>query len=436
MLVSERPVVALSSAKNSGKAVFWLVVVLLLAVAGWWGWQHFFGDKEEQAAQPSAGRMGMRGGFMMEAVPVSVHQLQPGRFVEQIKALGTVEAWSTAQVTSQVSGILQKLHFEEGQPVKEGALLAELDGRTYQAALLQAEGSLQETAAQLTQAEQDLRRYQGLIKDESIAKQTLEQQQAQVNQLRGSLKVRQAQRDAAQLNVDYSRITAPISGRMGLRAVDVGNHIAAGSTVLVTITQQQPIAVSFTVPEQEVQSLMQAANGSQPLVVEAWSRDDRQLLATGVLDSMDNQVDTNTGTLRLKGRFSNEDNRLFPKQFVNVRLQLAVHEDVLKVPNDALQFGSQGRFVWLIDEEDKAQMQVVQPGQGDAEFTLVAEGLQAGQRVVVEGVDRLKNGSKVEVITLDGQPLPVVTGKPEDAAERPATTDQAPPGGQRRSGGQ
>lgn len=407
--------------------MIWLVVVLIVLAAGWWGWQHFTAGKEGAAGQQAPGaRPGMmRGGFSMEAVPVSAHSLQPGLFVEQIKALGTVEAWSTAQVTSQVSGILQRLHFEEGQPVQEGALLAELDGRSYQAALLQAEGSLQETRAQLAQAELDLRRYQALIEDESIARQTLEQQQAQVNQLRGNLKVKQAQRDAAQLNVEYSRITAPISGRMGLRAVDVGNHIAAGSTVLVTITRQQPIAVTFTVPEQQVPSLLQVAHGSQPLVVEAWSRDDRQLLASGVLDSMDNQVDTNTGTLRLKARFANEDNSLFPKQFVNVRLQLAVHEGVLKVPNDAIQFGNQGRFVWVIDAENKVQQQLVQPGQGDAEFTLVDEGLQAGQRVVVEGVDRLKNGGKVEIITLDGQLV--------QPADQPAAGPSAP---QRRPDGQ
>lgn len=431
--MSGRPLVASNIAKHSGKAVIWLVLLLIVLAAGWWGWQQFSGSKGNNGGQSApAGRMGMmRGGFMMEAIPVSVHTLQPGRFVEQVKALGTVEAWSTAQVTSQVSGILQKLHFEEGQPVQEGALLAELDGRSYQAALLQAEGSLQETRAQLTQAEQDLRRYQELLKEKSIAQQTLEQQQSQVNQLRGSLKVKQAQRDAAQLNVDYSRITAPISGRMGLRAVDVGNHIGAGSTVLVTITRQQPIAVTFTVPEQQLQPLLRAVNGAQPLVVEAWSRDDRQLLASGVLDSMDNQVDTATGTLRLKARFTNEDNQLFPKQFVNVRLQLAAHEGVLKVPNDALQFGSQGRFVWVIDAEDKAQMQVVQPGQGDAEFTLVGDGLQAGQRVVVEGVDRLKNGSKVEVISADGQPVQ------SPASRQPAgKPDAGQPSQQRRPDGQ
>lgn len=426
--MSERPVAVSNNVK---KPLIWLIVALLLAACGWWSWQQFFAGGQEQGA-PAAGRMGMRGGFMLEAVPVSVHSLQPGRFVEQVKALGTVVAWNTAQVTAQVGGTLQTLHFAEGQPVEAGQLLAELDGRSYQAALLQAEGSLQETRAQLAQAEQDLKRYQNLLKDESIAQQTLEQQQAQVNQLRGSLKVKQAQRDAAQLNVDYSRITAPISGRMGLRAVDVGNHLAAGSTVLVTITQQQPIAVTFTLAEQQVPALLDAQNGRAPLVVEAWSRDDRTLLASGVLDSTDNQVDAATGTLRLKARFTNDDNRLFPGQFVNVRLQLAVHEQVLKVPNDALQFGNQGRFVWVLDAEGKAQMQPIEPGVGDAEFTLVDTGLEAGQQVVVEGVDRLKNGSKVEVITLDGQPVaPAAStapaqGRPDRAQSQPAQGEPRP----------
>lgn len=382
---------------------FWLLLAALVA-GGFWGWQQYGASQGKQPAAKPA--MGMRGGFMMEAVPVSVHRLELGSFSHALKALGTVTAWNSTEVTSQVGGILREVMFDEGQQVKQGDVLAQLDDRTYQAALLQAEGALLETRAQLQQAEQDLRRYQDLIKDESIAKQTLEQQQAQVSQLRGTLKVREAQRDAAKLNVEYSRITAPISGRIGLRAVDVGNNVSAGSTVLATITQQQPIAVSFTLAEQHLPELLQAMAAGEPLRVEVWSRDERQQLAQGVLDSMDNQVDVNTGTVRLKARFDNADKRLFPQQFVNVRLQLALYEDVLKVPNDALQFGNQGRFVWLVDDEDKAQMQLVQPGQGDAEFTLVAEGLQAGQRVVVEGVDRLKADVKVEVITENGQPVP------------------------------
>lgn len=375
--------------------------------------------------------MGMRGGFMMEAVPVSVHQLEQGEFARTIKALGTVTAWNSTELTSQVSGILREVLFAEGQQVQQGDVLARLDDRSYQAALLQAEGALQETAAQLQQAEQDLRRYQNLIRDESIAKQTLEQQQAQVSQLRGTLKVREAQRDAARLDVEYSRITAPIAGRLGLRAVDVGNNVAAGSTVLATITQQQPIAVSFTLAEQYLPELLQALDSSEePLPVEAWSRDEQRLLAAGVFDSMDNQVDANTGTVRLKARFTNEDNSLFPQQFVNVRLQLAVHDNVLKVPNDALQFGNQGRFVWVVDEELKARMRPVQTGLGDAEFTLVTSGLQAGERVVLEGVDRLKDGGKVEVIRADGSSEPVaqvpVAENPDGAARRDNPAGRSP----------
>ena len=409
-----------TSASSSVFRTFWFWLLLAALVAGgYWGWQQF--GKDKPAAGPA---MSMRGGFMMEAVPVSVHRLELGSFSHTLKALGTVTAWNSTEVTSQVGGILREVMFEEGQQVKQGAVLAQLDDRTYQAALLQAEGALLETRAQLQQAEQDLRRYQGLIKDESIAKQTLEQQQAQVSQLRGTLKVREAQRDAAKLNVEYSRITAPISGRIGLRAVDVGNNVSAGSTVLATITQQQPIAVSFTLAEQHLPELLQAMAGGEPLKVEVWNRDERQQLALGVLDSMDNQVDVSTGTVRLKARFDNADKRLFPQQFVNVRLQLALYENVLKVPNDALQFGNQGRFVWLVDDEDKAQMQLVQPGQGDAEFTLVAEGLQAGQRVVVEGVDRLKTDGKVEVITENDQPVPADEkakrpGGPSSAGQRP-----------------
>ncbi len=415
-----------SSTSVFRKLWFW-VLLIALAAGGFWGWQQFAGGGKKDAQPAGRPAMGMRGGFMLEAVPVSVHRLERGEFVRSLKALGTVTAWNSAEVTSQVGGILREVLFAEGRQVKQGDVLAQLDDRSYQAALLQAEGALQETRAQLQQAEQDLRRYQNLIKDESIAKQTLEQQQAQVTQLRGTLKVREAQRDAAKLNVEYSRITAPIDGRLGLRAVDVGNNVAAGNTVLATITQQQPIAVSFTLAEQYVPELLQALAAGTALKVQAWSRGGQQLLAEGVLDSMDNQVDVNTGTVRLKARFTNQDNNLFPQQFVNVDLQLAVYQDVLKVPNDALQFGNQGRFVWVIDDELKAQMRSVQLGQGDADYTLVTEGLQSGERVVIEGVDRLKDGSKVEVIRADGSSEPAAQSGA--AAGKPAEGRQGNPSG-------
>lgn len=399
----------ISERGNSGsrkKIVLAALSVLILAAA-YWGWQQF--GQQQQPGPASRTGMGMRGGFMLDAVPVSVHRLEQGRFVRSIRALGTVTAWNSAELTGQVGGILREVMFEEGQEVHKGQVLARIDDRSYQAALLQAEGALHETRALLQQAEQDLKRYQELFNDESIARQTLEQQQAQVAQLRGTLKVREAQRDLARLDLEYSRITSPIDGRLGLRAVDVGNNVVAGSTVLATITQQQPIAVTFTLSEQYLPELLQAQGAGHRLVVEVFDRNDTQLLAAGVLDSMDNQVDPATGTVRLKARFTNEDNSLFPQQFVNVQLHLAVYEDVLKVPNDALQFGSRGRFVWIVDDESKVWMRPVTLGVSDAEFTLVRAGLAAGEQVVLEGVDRLREGGKVEVISAQEETAAPVT---------------------------
>lgn len=360
-----------------------------------------------------------RGGFMGEAVPVSILTVERGTFVEQIKALGTVTAWHTAEVTSQVSGIMEKIHFSEGQWVEQGTLLAELDARTYQAALSQAEGAVQETRAQLTSAELDLKRYRELRADDSIAQQTLEHQQASVNQLKGTLKVREAQRDAARLDLEYSRITAPISGRLGLRALDVGNHVSAGSTVLVSITQQQPIAVQFTVPEQVIYPLMQALSAGRALEVQAWSRDEQTLLAQGVLESVDNQVDVATGTLRLKARFTNEDMRLFPQQFVNVSLKVNESKDVLLISNDTLQYSSRGSYVWRVRDDSKVEMVPVRVLRSDARQTVVEGELEAGDRIVFEGVDRLRDGNRVEVIGETGP----VSAIAEDSAEnspRPA----------------
>jgi len=406
------------SSVTKKKKIVWSVLILVALALAYWAWQ----SSQVPADKASGPRMGR--GFMLEAVPVSVGVVRQGVFVEQIKALGTVTPWRKAEVTSQVSGILEQIHFAEGQLVEQGDLLAQIDARSYKAALLQAEGSLQETRAQLVSAQLDLKRYQALRADDSIAQQTFEHQQATVNQLQGALKVREAQRDAAKLNLDYSGITAPISGRLGLRALDVGNHVAAGSTVLVTLTQQQPIGIEFTITEQSIQAVQQAVNQGQPLKVQTWNRDETELLAEGVLDSLDNQVDAATGTLRLKARLANDDNLLFPQQFVNVTLQVAEHTQALMVPNDALQFGSQGRFVWRVLPDNSVEMVQVTVAKADAQYSVINTGLSAGDRVVVEGVDRLKNGSKVEVIRADGssEPPPVSADTPKqtpDSTRRP-----------------
>lgn len=395
------------------------IVIALLCVAGFAAWWWLQGSAEQEQQGPR------RGGSFMGAVPVNAQQVRVDRFAVQLKALGTVTAWNAVSVTSQVGGELDKVLFTEGQFVEKGTLLAQIDPRNYQAALLQAEGSLQETRAQLASAELDLKRYQGLYKEDSVARQTLEQQQALVAQYQGSLKVRQAQRDAARLDVEHTRIVAPISGRLGLRALDAGNYVSAGSTELVTITQDDPIAVDFTIPEHELQAVLQAYRAEQPLPVHAWNRDETELLAEGVLHSIDNQVDVSTGSVRLKARFENPELVLFPNQFVNVRLQVTVHEQALLLPADAIQFGNDGRFVWQVKDDDTVVIQPIEIITSDGTSSMLRSGLTAGDWVVVEGVDRLRSGSKVErVVPAGTEPAPTET---ETAAEQPrAEADKKP----------
>ena len=302
--------------------------------------------------------------------------------------------------------------------------------RNYQAALLQAEGALQETRAQLASAELDLKRYQGLYKEDSIARQTLEQQHATVAQYKGSLKVREAQRDNARLDVERTRIIAPISGRLGLRAVDAGNYVSAASTELVSITQDNPIAVNFTIPEHELQAVLQAYQLGEPLAVQAWNRDETQLLAEGVLESIDNQVDVSTGSVRLKARFDNPSQALFPNQFVNVRLQVTVHEQALLLPADAIQFGSNGRFVWKIKDDDSVVIQPIEIITSDGTYSMLRSGLAADDWVVVEGVDRLRTGSKVQRVV----PADEESATPAETDAAPTTDAQKPARGEGAAG--
>ena len=416
------PESSVHSSKKSKTTFFLMIALLCIAgFAAWWWLQ----DSTEQDQQSPR-----RGGSFMGAVPVNAQQVRVDRFAVQLKALGTVTPWNAVSVTSQVAGELDKVLFSEGQFVEKGTLLVQIDPRNYQAALLQAEGALQETRAQLASAELDLKRYQGLYKEDSVARQTLEQQQAMVAQYKGSLKVRQAQRDAARLDVEHTRIVAPISGRLGLRALDAGNYVSAGSTELVTITQDDPIAVDFTIPEHELQAVLQAYRQEQPLPVQVWNRDETELLAEGVLHSIDNQVDVSTGSVRLKARFDNPELILFPNQFVNVRLQVTVHEHALLLPADAIQFGSDGRFVWQIKEDDTVVIQPIEIMNSDGTSTMLRSGLAAGDWVVVEGVDRLRSGSKIERVMPAGtEPTPAEIDSAEaaSAAEKPsADTNKKP----------
>lgn len=412
----------------------WLYGVLALLVVGalaaWWQWSALSGlwaPSAPTAAGPRAGGPGMGrpdgpggpGGPFGGPVPVRVGEVRQGDFPVELRALGTVTAYNTVNVRSRVDGELVKVLYREGQQVKAGDLLAVIDPRLYQAALKQAEGTLQQNRAQLRNAEIDLARYKTLYAEDSVAKQTLDTQEALVAQYQGTVRSNQAAVEEARVNLDYTQVRAPIAGRLGLRQVDVGNLVSSGDTTpLVTITQTLPISVSFTLPEGELPQVLEQLHAGQRLSVEAWDRSERNRLALGELESLDNQIDLTTGTVRLKARFENAEQRLFPNQFVNVRLRVTTRQQATLAPAAALQFGSQGTFVYVVGSDGKVQLRYVTAGPGDGTTTLIEQGLSAGERVVLEGTDRLRDGGKVEVIDDKRQangeaPKPAPAGRPQ-----------------------
>lgn len=392
----------------------WLIGLTLLAVLVlllWWFWP------SEPKSQPTGrGRFGDMG-----PTPVRVAEVRQGDFAVELKALGTVTSYNTVNVRSRVDGELVKVLFSEGQQVKAGDLLAVIDPRPYEVALQQAQGALQENQAQLKNAELDLARYEGLYAEDSIARQTLDTQRALVNQYRGSIKSNQADVATARLNLDFTRIRAPISGRLGLRQLDVGNLVSSGDTTpLVVITQADPISVIFTIPEGDLPAVLARVREGATLQVQAWDRGERLKLADGVLESLDNQIDTTTGTVKLKARFENAGQMLFPNQFVNVRLRVETREAATIVPSSSVQFGSRGTFVYVVDGESKIGIRLINIASSNGESTLVEDGVQPGERVVLEGTDRLRDGSEVEVIEAKQAEQPAA-GENAGAQGRPQT---------------
>ncbi len=332
-------------------------------------------------------------------------KVEKGEFEVYNKALGSVVPLNTVNLRSRVGGELVELRFEEGQRVKKGDLLAVIDPRPYKVALQQAEGTLQQNRAQLKNAQVDFERYRGLYADDSIAKQMLDTQEALVSQYQGTLAANQAAVNEARLNLEFTQIRSPIDGRVGLRQLDAGNLVAANDTdPLVVITQTQPMSISFTLPEGELLPVLTRYRQGDKLAVQVWDRGEKVLFGEGVLESIDNQIDATTGTLRLKARFDNEAELLMPNQFVNVRLRVETLPDAVLIPSAALQFGSRGTFAYVVGDDSKVQLRLLKAGPSNGEITVVLEGLQVGERVVMEGTE-------VEVV--DSQRMA------EQAAENP-----------------
>ncbi len=380
-----------------------LVAVVVIAAAGA-AWYHF----SHQEATPSSsatghmqrqaggGRHGMRGGALPPVQAATATRESVPRY---LSGLGTITATNTVTVRSRVSGQLMALHFQEGQQVNAGDLLAEIDPSEFKVALAQAQGQLAKDKATLANARRDLARYQQLVKTSLVSRQDLDTQQALVTESEGTVKADEASVASAQLQLDWSRITAPISGRVGLKQVDIGNQISSSDTTgIVVLTQTHPIDLVFTLPESDIATVVQAQKAGQPLVVEAWDRTNKQKLSSGSLLSLDNQIDATTGTIKLKARFNNQDDALFPNQFVNARMLVATQQDAVVIPAAALQMGNEGNFVWVVNENNQVSKHIVTPGIQDSQKVVIAAGLSAGDRVVTDGIDRLTEGAKVEVV--------------------------------------
>ncbi|MGF7134146.1 multidrug efflux system membrane fusion protein [Paraburkholderia sp. EB58] len=387
--------------RHRGRTIGLLVAALVVAGIVVWRWHPWGGPSGGSSAQSEGGGRHGRGGpsaFGNQPQPVHVATATQGDMPVVLTALGTVTPLATVTVQTQLSGTLQTVAFQEGQMVKKGDLLAQIDPRPYQISLENAEGALARDQALLQTARLDLKRYQTLLAQDSIASQQVDTQASLVQQYIGTVKSDQANIDTYKLDLIYARITAPVSGRVGLRQVDPGNYVTPSLTNgIVVITQLQPISVIFTVSEDSLPQIMKQVQTGAKLSVTAYDRSNTTSLAGGTLETLDNQIDTTTGTLKLRAMFNNEDNLLFPNQFVNARLLVDTIHDAVIVPTSAVLNGSMGQFVYVVKDDRTVTVRPVKIGPVDGERTSIASGLQPGERVVIDGSDRLKEGAKITI---------------------------------------
>jgi multidrug efflux system membrane fusion protein len=375
------------------KKILWFAATLLAVIAAFW----FYNKPGEQSGKPEFGR---RGGADGKPSPVQAAVAKSGDIDVFINALGTVTARNTASIKARVDGQLVRITFREGQIAKEGEVLAEIDPRPFQVQLEQAKGQMLRDQALLTNAKLDLDRYQGLLAKDSIAKQQVDTQEALVRQYEGVVLSDRGQVDNAQLQLDFTHITAPVSGRLGLRQIDAGNMIhGSDANGLVVITQTRPINVIFAIPADSISTVLARLRTGETLVVDALDRDGKTQLAAGKLLTADNQIDTTTGTVKLKAEFANMDDKLFPNQFVNARLRVETRHNAILLPVSAIQRGTQGTFVYVVGQDHTVAIRPVTLGPISGETVAIEKGVAANEQVVTDGADKLREGAKVEVTT-------------------------------------
>ena len=368
-----------------------LLALLILGGTGWLAWHLTHPDASKAGPSAAGGRRGP------VASTVGVATAESSSLPVILEALGTVTPQSTVKVRPQVSGVMEKVLFKEGQIVRAGDLLATIDARPFELALMQASGQRQRDEAQLASARVTLARFKTLLGQDSIARQEVDTQAALVKQLEGTVVIDKANEGTAKLNLSYARVVAPISGRVGLRTVDVGNVVSSSdANGIVLITQISPVDVVFAVPQDMAGELQQSAVAGKTMKVTALDRTRSSVLESGVFSSLDNQVDTTTGTVKAKARFANSQLALFPSQFVNVQLQLRTIDNAVTVPVAAMRRGNDGDFVYVLNAAERTvSLRPVQRGQATADRIQVASGLKAGEQVITEGADRLKDGAPV-----------------------------------------